>query len=119
METTGSINKVITTMLIGPLYDHIYCAQSAFTHVGLVHCITSQPANVKYAQLSFSSTLPTGWLKSERGTFQPRVWWASSPFGGQPMGSYLLPIDTYGLSLTGFELFNWLQKRFRSPIRPG
>ena len=36
-----------------------------------------------------------------------------------PMGSYLLPIDTYGLSLTVFELFSWLQKRVRPPVRPG
>ena len=29
------------------------------------------------------------------------------------MGSYKLPIDTCGLSLTIFELFRWLEKRFR------
>ena len=29
------------------------------------------------------------------------------------MYSYKLPTDTYGLSLTVFELFSWLQKRFR------
>ena len=40
------------------------------------------------------------------------------PFDTPPMGSYLLPIDTYGLSHTVFELFGWLQKRFRPSARP-
>ena len=35
------------------------------------------------------------------------------PLDSPPTGSYLLPIDTYGLSLTVFELFSWLQRRFR------
>ena len=39
------------------------------------------------------------------------------PFDSPPMGSCQLPIDTYGLSLTIFELFNWLQKRFQ-PVHP-
>ena len=30
-------------------------------------------------------------------------------FGNSPM----LPIDTYGLSRTVFELFSWVEKRFR------
>ena len=35
------------------------------------------------------------------------------------MYSYQLPIDTYGLSVTVFELFSWLQTRFSpSPARP-
>ena len=41
----------------------------------------------------------------------------TDPFGSQPMGSYLLPIDTYGLSLTVLELFIWLQKRLRPTVR--
>ena len=40
-----------------------------------------------------------------------------SSFGSPPVGSYLLPIDTYGQSPTVFELFSWLQKRFRPPDR--
>ena len=45
-------NKVITTMVIRLLGNCIYCATSAFTHLGLgesctiVQCIASQPANV-------------------------------------------------------------------------
>ena len=34
------------------------------------------------------------------------------------MYSCKLPIDTYGLSVTGFELFSWRQKRFRPLARP-
>ena len=39
-------------------------------------------------------------------------------FGSPPMGSYLLPIDIYGLSVTVSELFSWLQKRVRPPVCP-
>ena len=38
------------------------------------------------------------------------------PFHSPPMGSYLLPIDIYGLTV--FEFFSWLQKRFRPFARP-
>ena len=41
-----------------------------------------------------------------------------SAVGSPPMYSYSLPIYTYGLSLTVFELFSWLDKRFRPPVRP-
>ena len=42
-----------------------------------------------------------------------------SPFDSPSIGfSYQLYSDTYGLSLTGFELFSWFQKRFR-PYAPG
>ena len=33
------------------------------------------------------------------------------------MGFYQLPIDTYRLSLTVFELLSWLLKRFRPSVR--
>ena len=33
------------------------------------------------------------------------------------MGSYYIPIETYSLSLTGFELLNCLQKRFTPVCR--
>ena len=52
VQRTCTENKGITTMAIGPLDDHTYCARSAFTHCGfsescaIVHCITSQPTNV-------------------------------------------------------------------------
>ena len=39
-------------------------------------------------------------------------------FDSPHMGSYWLPIDTYGLSLTVLELYSWLQMRFRPPARP-
>ena len=39
-------------------------------------------------------------------------------FDSPPIGSYQLPIDTYGLYFTFFELFTWLQKRFRPSVRP-
>ena len=39
-------------------------------------------------------------------------------FGIPDMYSYSLPIDTYGLSVTVFELFSWLQKRFCPFARP-
>ena len=32
--------------------------------------------------------------------------------------AYWLEIDTYGLLLTVFELFDWLKKRVRPPARP-
>ena len=35
------------------------------------------------------------------------------------MVSYWLTTDTYGLSVTVFELFGWLQNRFRPSVRPG
>ena len=41
-----------------------------------------------------------------------------SSFGGPPMYSYELTIDTYGLFVTVFEVFSWLQKRFRPFARP-
>ena len=51
----------------------------------------------------------------------PSVWgtWGSGmgPFDAPPMGSYWLPIDTYGLTLNVFA-FSWLQKRFRQSVRP-
>ena len=37
------------------------------------------------------------------------------PFSSPPMGSYLLHIDIYGLSLTVIELFSWLQEHLRPP----
>ena len=37
------------------------------------------------------------------------------PFDSPPTGSYQLPVDAYGLSLTVFVLFRWLQKRFARP----
>ena len=37
------------------------------------------------------------------------------PFDSPPMGSYYLHSDAHGLSLSAFELFSWLQKRFRPP----
>ena len=40
------------------------------------------------------------------------------PLDSPRTGSYLLPIDTYGLSVTVFELLSWLQKRFRPFVRP-
>ena len=39
-------------------------------------------------------------------------------FGIPPIYSYELPIETYGLSLTLFELFSCTQKRVRSSARP-
>ena len=39
-------------------------------------------------------------------------------FGSSPIGSYVLPIHIYGLSPTVFELFSWLQRRFRPSARP-
>ena len=30
-------NKIITTLVIGPLDDHTYCTQSGFTHLRLWH----------------------------------------------------------------------------------
>ena len=43
-------------------------------------------------------------------------------FGSPPMYSHKLPIDTYGLSVTVFELIfelsSWLQKRFRPSVCP-
>ena len=36
----------------------------------------------------------------------------------QPLGSYCLPIDTYGLNLTATELLNWLQRRFQLSTHP-
>ena len=37
----------------------------------------------------------------------------------QPAHGFLLaPIQTYGLSVTVFELISWLQKRFRPSARP-
>ena len=40
------------------------------------------------------------------------------PFDISSMGSCLLPIDTYGLSLTVSELFCLPRNRFRPPARP-
>ena len=40
------------------------------------------------------------------------------PFDSPPMGSYYLTIDTHGLSLTVFELFNFPQRRFRPSDPP-
>ena len=37
--------------------------------------------------------------------------------GGTSMGSYLLVVDTRGLSLTVFELSSWLQKHLRPSAR--
>ena len=34
VQRTCTENKGITTMAIGPLDDHTYCARSAFTHLG-------------------------------------------------------------------------------------
>ena len=72
-------NKVNTTMVIGPLDDHTYCARPVFTHLGgggfhencmIYHCITSQPANVSYNVLDWHFLQPpTGWLKFGQGTF--------------------------------------------------
>ena len=121
--------KVITTIVIGPLDDRTYGGRSAFTHLGfgesctIVHCITSQPANISWIVLYWHFRQPpTGWMKFERGTFRPPVRWRRAsgmgPFDSPSTGSYLLPIDTCGLSLTMFELFGWIQKRFRPSVRP-
>ena len=44
------------------------------------------------------------------------VWDGS--FGSPPIGSYLTPINTYGVALTAFELYSLFQKRFRPSVRP-
>ena len=49
------------------------------------------------------------WVHGSRGMA------LSSP----PASSYYLPIHRYGLSLTVFELFNWLKKHFCPPVQPG
>ena len=57
-------NKVITTMVIGPLDDQTYCARSASTHLGLwqklndcsLHHFTTSQRIIKCALLTFSST---------------------------------------------------------------
>ena len=90
----------------------------------LLHHITTGHCIIKCALLKFSLT-STGWLKLEMDTFRPpslgvRGKWGSwmSPFDSTPTGSYQFPIDTYDLSPTFLELFSWLQKRLRLPIRP-
>ena len=95
-------NKIITTMVIRPLDDHTYCAQSVLTHLGLwrklneiVHCITSQPANllsnVLYRRFR---RYPTFW-NMNWGLFEPQFgglegrWRVGiSPFDSPPVGSY-------------------------------
>ena len=43
-----------------------------------------------------------------------------NPCDSSPVGSYQLPIDTYGISLTIFELFSYLQSvSAHPPVRPG
>ena len=57
-------NKVITTMVIGPLDDHTYCVRSTFTHLGLcrklydcsLHHFTACKYVLKCTLLTFSST---------------------------------------------------------------
>ena len=53
-------------------------------------------------------------------TFRFGETWGSGMgrFDGLPMGFYGLPIDTYGPSLTVFELFRWLQKHFCLSAHP-
>ena len=59
----------------------------------LHHFITSQYI-LKCAPLTFFPQPPTSWLKFEKETY--------GPFDSPPMDSYLLPINTCGLSLTVF-----------------
>ena len=48
------------------------------------------------------------------GVTMKRTWEiGDSPIVSPPLGSYMFLIDTYDRSLTVFELFSWLQKRFR------
>ena len=62
--TIVCLNKVITTMMIGPLDDHTYCTRSAFTHLELwrmlyyclLHHFTTCQCILKCALLTFSST---------------------------------------------------------------
>ena len=109
-------DKVITTMVIGPFDDHTYCARSVFTHLGLwwklYDCswdhFTARQFILKCRSIDiYFWQPPTGWLKFEMGTFRPSVLgimgWGMGPFNSPPMS----------LSLAIFELFSWLQMRFR------
>ena len=88
-----------TTMVIGPLADHAFCALSLILGFGeictIVHGITSQPANVY--QLVFDwhfQQPPTGWPKFKRGFSTRnsgfRGTWRSGmgQFDCPPMGLY-------------------------------
>ena len=50
--------------------------------------------------------------------FEVHVVSGMSPFHSLHMGSYQLPIDTNGLSLTAFEFVSWRKKCFRPSTRP-
>ena len=84
-------------------------------------CITSQPANVSQNVLYWHFRQPpTGWLKFERDTFRSRSGAFTGPWGlgYGALRKFLLAIYyKYGLSLTGCELFSWLQKPFLPPVR--
>ena len=93
-------NKVITTMVIRPLDDRIYCVWSVFTHLWLwqnpydcsLHHFTTNQWILKYASLTFSSTsnrLAEIWkgdfsasLEGDANlptsTRRPTNWWSSA-----------------------------------------
>ena len=107
-------NKVITKMVIRPLDDCTHCVDlhSLICSLGksctIVYGITSQPANVfsNVHHLQFCQS-PTSWLKFERGTLRPPVGGlrglcglGRGTFDSQPMSSYWLNIETYGLPIS-------------------
>ena len=116
-------------MVIGLLDDHTCCVCDLLPLIcgfdescTIVHCITSQLTNMYPKMCSidiFDNRQLLGWnLKG--GLFDPRFGgkgavcdrrWAHSI--ARPWVLSSSPIETYGLSLTVFELSGWLQKRFR------
>ena len=113
----------------GPHILCLICVHSFGAFVKAVQLSTSQPANVFSHMLSWHFRRPwTGLLKFERGTFWPPSLGGYMRRGGRDrpiIARLLVPIsssltdnddddddDTYDLSLTVFQLFSCLQKRF-------
>ena len=95
------------------------CFRNENTHVS---CLITNLYKVITAMVIRSLDDSTYVLNQLSPIYDPSVWGyvgiGMSAFGSPPVYSYNLPIDTYGLSVTVFELFSWIRKRFRPSARP-
>ena len=119
-------------MVIGPLDGHTFCARSAFTHLGLwrklydcsLHHFTTSQSILACALLPFSSTSNrlAGIWNGDFSTPGFSGWWGHGGRGWairKPVHGFLLAPYWQICSISyRFELFSWLQGRFRSSVRP-
>ena len=114
----------MTAHIVFDLWSHIWALSKAVRL--FIASLHNQSMYPKMCSIDIFDDLKlVGWnLKG--GHFYPRFRGIGGrtgsgigPFDNPLMGSYYLPIDIYGLSLTVFQLFSLLQKHFRPSVRPG